>query len=76
MKTENFIYTNTSLNIWFPLEICLFDFLTFAPTTRLYHERVPRLTSDNFKSGWPGKTSIKISYQALKFPTTIILLSN
>ena len=26
--------------------------------------------------GWPGKTSIKISYQALKFPTTLILLSH
>ena len=26
-------------------------------------------------TGWPEKTSIKISYQALKFPTTIILLS-
>ena len=27
------------------------------------------------RTGWPGKTFIKISYQALKFPTTTILLS-
>ena len=30
------------------LEACLFEFLTSLSTTKLYRERVPRLTSDNF----------------------------